>query len=82
MAAMTDAQQVAAWQQYMQNLTGELACSKADARAALDATDAWVDANWTSFNSALPAAFRQPATRKQKALLLLCVIENRFKVDA
>lgn len=82
MAAMTDAQRIAAWQQYMQNLTGELACEKPDVRATLDATDAWVEANFAAFNSALPAAFRQPATRKQKALLLLCVIENRFKVDA
>jgi hypothetical protein len=50
-------------------------------RAAVDAADAWVDSNAASFNSALPVAARTRLSARQKAKVLLAVIERRFGVS-
>jgi hypothetical protein len=52
-------------------------CLKADLRAAVDATDTWVDNNAASYNSALPTAFRTNANAQQKSLLLCWVVMRR-----
>jgi hypothetical protein len=54
--------------------------TKADLQAAVDAADDWVDANSNSFNTALPTAARTVMTAKQKARLLLHVVEKRWGV--
>lgn len=51
--------------------------SKGDLRAAVDATDTWIDSNQASFNSALPAAFRTNASLAQKTLLFCYVAMRR-----
>jgi hypothetical protein len=51
--------------------------TKADLRAAVDATDTWIDNNAASYNSALPAAFRTTATATQKTLLFCYVAMRR-----
>jgi len=51
--------------------------SKADLRAALDATDAWIESNQASFNVALPQPFRNQATLEQKTLLFCYVALRR-----
>lgn len=51
--------------------------TKAQLRAAVDAADQWADDNAAAFNTALPAAFRNNATAKEKALLLMYVISKR-----
>ena len=61
----------------MRRNTDPCAFTKADLRAALDATDAWVDSNAASFNSALPQPFRGQATTAQKTLLLCFVAMRR-----
>ena len=43
---------------------------KTDIRAAVNAADDWVDTNAASFNTALPAAFKNAASASQKAILL------------
>ncbi len=53
---------------------------KTDLLAAVQAADAWMDANALSFNAALPAAFRNNATIPQKAFLLTIVIAARYGV--
>jgi hypothetical protein len=53
------------------------AFTKAHLAAAVDATDAWIDGNQTSFNSALPAQFRNSATLQQKTLLFCFVAARR-----
>lgn len=53
---------------------------KAQLRAAVVAADAWVDANATGYNNALPAQFRNNATPSQKSLLLVAVILMRFNL--
>jgi hypothetical protein len=52
--------------------------SKADLAAAVAAVDDWIDANQTSFNQALPAAFRTGATTVQKAWLFAFVLWRRI----
>lgn len=55
---------------------------KADLRAAVDAVDAWVEANAASLNTAIPLPARAALTARQKAKLLMAVVERRFKVVA
>lgn len=55
--------------------------SKVDLKAAVDATDAWIDANAASFNSALPQPARGALTQKQKVRLFLYVAQKRFDVE-
>lgn len=51
--------------------------TKADLRAAVDATDDWIEANAASYNSALPATFRTSATLPQKTFLFAYVALRR-----
>lgn len=46
-------------------------------KAAVDAADAWCDSNAASFNTALPATFKNTATLSQKSLLLAFVVMKR-----
>ncbi len=53
---------------------------KTDLRAAVDATDDWIEANQASFNSALPLLARTSLTTRQKALLFMAVAARKFEV--
>lgn len=53
------------------------AFTKAELAAAVDATDAWIDANAAAFNAALPVAFRTNATAAQKTYLFCLVALKR-----
>lgn len=73
------------WADLMRRLSGDregAALSKADLRAAVDAADAWIDANRASYNSALPLPARTTLTAPQKARLLALVILKRFERGA
>jgi len=50
---------------------------KAALRAAVDATDDWIDANAASFNAALPAAAQSGLTGAQKTLMFCGVAAFR-----
>ena len=65
-------------QRYWSDQRESAGFTKAQLSAAVDAADAWVDSNATSYNNALPAAFRNAATAQQKALLLMYVASRRF----
>ena len=52
--------------------------TKADLQSAVDAADDWANSNASSFNTALPTAFKNNATASQKALLLAVVVLARF----
>jgi hypothetical protein len=81
---MTDAQRKAVWAAFMDELssrresTGSLL--KAEIRAALDAADQWVSDNATSYNNALPTAFKTNATTAHKNELLQFVLEARVRL--
>jgi len=47
--------------------------SKAELKAAVDATDTWIEANQANYNNNLPLAFRNNATQAQKTLLFCAV---------
>lgn len=53
------------------------AMSKADLLAAVNATDAWVEANQGAFNAALPQPARAELTPAQKTLVFCCVAAMR-----
>ena len=55
--------------------------TKADLRAAINAIDAWVDANAAAFNTAIPQPARGALTAKQKARLLMYVVRRRYEVS-
>lgn len=81
MAALSDAHRIELWAEFMRDISREreqITVSKADLRAAVDATDDWVEANKVSFNNALPAAAKANLTAAQKARLLSFVVKQRF----
>ncbi len=51
--------------------------TKSDLRAAIDATDAWIDLNAAAFNLALPPAARTNLSQTQKTLLFCFVASKR-----
>jgi hypothetical protein len=53
------------------------AVTKPDLRAAIDATDSWIDTNAASFNTALPDPFKSTATLEQKTMLFCYVALKR-----
>jgi hypothetical protein len=57
------------------------ALTKAELRAAVNAADAWADANAASFNAALPQPARSALTARQKARLLAVVLRRRYEVS-
>ena len=55
-----------------------IAVKKADLRAAIDALDAFMDANAATLNAAIPQPARGALTAGQKALLLSYVLAKRY----
>lgn len=53
------------------------AVTKADLRAAVDATDAWIDSNAASYNVSIPQPARNALTPAQKTLLFCFVAMRR-----
>lgn len=54
------------------------AMTKAELRAAVDAIDAYLETNKGAINSAIPQPARGAMTTKQKARLLVWVVERRY----
>lgn len=76
MAVLADAERAAVWATVMREM--DIAgLTKAQLRAAIDATDAWIDANAAAYNTALPVAARNALTAKQKAWLFSFVSLRR-----
>lgn len=63
--------------QTMRNWPGSIGVTKTELKAALDATDDWIESNQASFNSALPQPFRGSATTPQKTFLFCYVAMRR-----
>lgn len=86
MAVLATADRQRVWRAFMRwlsrNLAGIPNVTKSDLQAAVDATDTWIDTNQSSFNSALPATFRNNATLVQKTLLFCAVAAMRVSAGA
>lgn len=74
---LSETDRLATWSQWMRDNLEETAFGKSDLRAALDATDDWIEANKGSYNGALPPAFRNNASLGQKTLLFCYVAMRR-----
>jgi hypothetical protein len=77
MAALDSTNRARITAQWMRENAETCGFTKAQLRAAVDATDAWIDANAAGFNTALPAAFRTSASAAQKTLLFCFVAMRR-----
>jgi len=74
MAVLPDADRARIWRGLMRQAgQGVANVTKTDLRAAVDATDQWIDDNQTNFNNALPTAFKNNASLAQKTLLFCAV---------
>jgi hypothetical protein len=62
------------WSSLAEEITG---MNKNDIKAAVDATDTWIDNNQSSYNTALPSAARTNLTQAQKTLLFCAVAAYR-----
>lgn len=80
MAVLADEDRRRVWGHLMRTGLGSTALVKADIRAAVDATDTWIEANQAAFNTALPQPFRSSATLTQKTLLFCFVAMRRAGV--
>lgn len=76
-AVLPDLDRVRIWAWFMRRNSDGSNYTKADLRAAVDATDAWIESNASSYNTALPQPFRGAATAQQKTDLLCWVAQRR-----
>lgn len=80
MAALITQDRIDTWADFMRLISSErepISITKTELRAAVDAVDDWLEANKTSFNSALPLPARTSLTAPQKARLLMIVVAKR-----
>ncbi|MFD9949711.1 hypothetical protein ACFWYW_55505 [Nonomuraea sp. NPDC059023] len=84
MALLDETNRVRTFAQWMRTNLENCGFTKAQLRAALDATDQWIEDKQVEFNQALPAAFRTNASLAQKTLLFCFVAmrrANRLKAE-
>ena len=83
MAKLIDAERRNIWAKYMSQISSDreqIALSKPELLAAVDAIDDWVNDNQTAFNNALPEPAKSDLTATQKAALLMYVVRKRWEV--
>lgn len=76
MAYLSDTDRARIWRglmRYWSNLREVMPWSAPQFRAAVNATDEWIDDNQVSYNAALPNPFKTNATAMQKTLLFTAV---------
>jgi hypothetical protein len=77
MAIMSNEERRRCWAQFMRTNTESLSITKAELRAAVDATDQWIEDNSAAFNLALPQPARGALSATQKTLLFVYVAMRR-----
>lgn len=75
--ALTETELVRVWAHAMRQGVEWSGIEKTDLRAAVDATDAWIEANKAAFNAALPQPFRSAADLPSKTLVFCFVAMRR-----
>ncbi len=83
MAVLSDPDRAVLWAGYMRKASARrdgLPLLKTELRAAIDAIDAFVEANATAFNSTIPQPARGALSTKQKAELFADVVLRRYEV--
>lgn len=82
MATLDEADRQRVWRGLMRYLLFGWSGLKADLRAAVDATDNWIEGNQGSYNVALPQPFRGAANDVQKTILFCAVALARVGIGA
>lgn len=80
MAVLNEANRVGVWAGFQRGesrIRRTLGLTKDEVRAAVDATDDWIDDNAASFNAALPQPARSALNAEQKLKLFLTVAQRR-----
>ncbi len=83
MAALPDIDRIevtAKLQRLAQWLAISCGITKVDLKAAVDATDDWIDTNQTAFNNALPTAAKNTRNLTQKTLIFCYVAMKRASI--
>jgi hypothetical protein len=83
MAVLSTNDRAAVYLELMNRMSGDREAqplTKAQLLTAVGAADDWIDANASSYNTALPAAIRNALSPRQKALLLVYVVLKRFDI--
>lgn len=83
MALLTNQDRRELWAKFMREASAiweKLGLSKSDLRAAVDATDQWIEDNQASFNQAIPLPARTALTQKQKVRLFMEVAKRKYEV--
>jgi hypothetical protein len=84
MATLPDADRLRIWRglgRWWSNVREPVAINKEDLKAAVAATDVWIDNNAVNFNNALPTAAKAQLTVTQKSFLLVAVILMRHNIN-
>ena len=66
---------------YWSSLFEEMPYLSPELKAAVDATDDWIEANQAAYNAALPEPFRSNAALSQKTILLSAVASMRVSPE-
>ena len=80
MAILDEPNRFDVWAEYMRQesrIRRALGLTKDELRAAVDATDTWIDDNAGSYNAALPLPARTALNAEQKLKLFLAVALRR-----
>jgi hypothetical protein len=83
MAVLSDPDRLQVAGDYMSDassLRTAIPVTKLEVRATVNAIDDWVEANQAAFNLAIPQPARGALTPKEKAALLMYVVQKRYKV--
>lgn len=78
MAVLDSTARARVYAAFMRENTETSSFSKAELAAAVAAVDDWVEANQSSFNTALPTGFRTKASTAQKTFLFAFVLMRRI----
>lgn len=85
MATLSEADRLRVWRGFMRYASSqgmELdGMVKSDLKAAIDATDDWIDANQSSFNTALPSAAQTNLTLAQKTIMFCATAAMRVSPE-
>ena len=85
MAVLTDQQRIDVRRSFSQALSDifePLGLTKAEIKAAVNATDQWISDNKAAFNAALPEPAKSLLNASQKTRMFTLVAEKRFMEDA
>jgi hypothetical protein len=85
MAVLSEADRLRIWRgimRYWSNIWEATDISGPDLKAAVNATDQWIDDNQVSYNQALPSAAQSGLTQAQKVLLFCGVALARVDIPA